>query len=464
MNDEKEMNSRSESQAEETSYYENKYEIVTRVAFLCGVQDRFFTAENSNFLIEVFESLCKDQKATLIRNLCLLRNAIEHNYKKINDAMYREGRLFFGLREYIPEQALLYIESRGVKLPTGSRQLNDILSELNRAIADKINNCKEIFPTWVNWEYIKSLFIMPNGTKPDGMLAAAKLFYTNMGLYPYSTYINWEPREIGNLFANDYKFVKILYELHDDRFTDTSNLSDVSECVKDRIYNFINQSYKTVLIVDCENADPYSLCAMFRSLDETQVSKIDKVILYDDPQAPSGWKFFEKYVNVDNNKIEHVLIKRILDYKSLLDVKLTARVTKEFYKEQVDSFVLVSSDSDFWGLIEELSGAQFVVMIEHKKASPELKRVLEENSIFYCYTDDFYTGMEDALKRQALFAELSSILDTKQFNAMGILDEVLISTRIDMDQAEKQRFYEKHLKNMQLHISKDGNVRIELKY
>ena len=72
--------------------------------------------------------------------------------------------------------------------------------------------------------------------------------------------------------------------------------------------------------------------------------------------------------------------------------------------------------------------------------------------------------MEDALKRQALFAELSSILDTKQFNAMGILDEVLISTRIDMDQAEKQRFYEKHLKNMQLHISKDGNVRIELKY
>ena len=54
MNDEKEMNSRSESQAEETSYYENKYEIVTRVAFLCGVQDRFFKSEKSKFFIEVF--------------------------------------------------------------------------------------------------------------------------------------------------------------------------------------------------------------------------------------------------------------------------------------------------------------------------------------------------------------------------------------------------------------------------
>ena len=97
------------------------------------------------------------------------------------------------------------------------------------------------------------------------------------------------------------------------------------------------------------------------------------------------------------------------------------------------------------GLIEELPGTRFVVRIEHKKASPELKRVLEENSIFYCYTDDFCTGMEDTLKRQALLAELSSILDTKQFNAMGILDEVLISTRINMDQAEKQRSYEKHL-------------------
>ncbi len=451
-----------EEQGNSITYYENKYEIVTRVAYLCGIQEKYLTEEN-NFILDICKKLDKHDKPKIVRSLCLIRNSIEHNYSKILTLMRQEARSFYGLKEYYPEEALLYLEQQNIKLPTMSRKLTDMLGEINKAIADRINNCKDYFPTWLNWNYIKELFTMPNGSKPEGMGEEAKKFYSNIAYYPFSTYINWKPKDVGNLFSNDYHFIRTIYEQHNDRMFDTSNLSGVSEDIKNRIYEFINESSKTVLIVDCENADPYSLCAMFKSLDDEQIEKVDKIVLYDDPQAASGWRFFEQHIDVDKEKIEHILIQRILDYKSLLDVKLTARVTKEFYKENVESFVLVSSDSDFWGLMEEIPEAKFLVMIEHRKASAELRKVLDEHDIFYCFADDFYTGMDDSLKKQAIFSEIDSTLDSLKFNAKKLLDDVLVTTRIDMDHAEKQQFYDKHLKNMQLHISKDGDVAIELK-
>ena len=443
--------------------HENKYEIVTRTAFLCGVGDNVFNAENSYFLPEVIEQLGKEPKALLIRNLCLIRNSVEHNFKKITDAMKYDGRSFFGLSEYIPVQSLEYVEQQGIHLPISSTMLQDILAEINSAISDRINNCKDIFPTWLNWEYVRELFIMPDGFKPAGMREAADQFYKNMAFYPFGTYINWRPRDVGNLFRNDYAFVKELYEQHGNRFFDTSNLSDVSEDVKNRIYDFLDCSSKTALVVDCENADPYGLCAMFRSLDDSQIDKIDKIILYDDPKASSGWRFFEQHIDVDPGIIEHNHIQRILDHKSLLDVKLSSRVTREHLREKVDSFVLVSSDSDFWGLIEEIPEANFLVMIEHRKSSAELRRVFEEHNVFYCFADDFYTGTYDSLKKQAIFSEINAFLDERKFNARDLLEDVLETTRIEMDQSEKNRFYDKHLKNMTLSVSKDGTASIEIK-
>ena len=60
------------------------------------------------------------------------------------------------------------------------------------------------------------------------------------------------------------------------------------------------------------------------------------------------------------------------------------------YKNDVDSFVIVSSDSDYWGLISSLPDAHFLVMIEREKCGPDMKEALADSGIFYCYLDDFY--------------------------------------------------------------------------
>ncbi|MCQ2427417.1 MAG: NYN domain-containing protein [Clostridia bacterium] len=444
-------------------YYENKKELVTRMAFLTGVHDKFFSEDTDLFIREPYEQFRSNDRAMIIRSLCLLRNSIEHNFRHLNNAMRKEGRAFFALNDYFPKEALDYIEQKGIRLPTSGRNLTDIIIEINRIIGDRINNCRDLLPSWIKWDYIRELFIMPNGQKREGTQAAANLFYENKSLYPFGVYINWRPYDCGNLFANDYKFTTALYSWHGDSFIDLSNLSDVSDEIKNRIYDFIDNSNHAVLVVDCENADPYSLCAMFNCIDDVQANKIDKIILYDDPKAPSGWRFFEQHVNIEPEKIEHNIIQRLLDNKSLLDVKLTSRVTREYYRNNVDSFLLVSSDSDFWGLIEEIPDANFIIMLEHRKASRELRRVLDENGIFYCFTDDFYTGMDDSLKKQAMYSEFDSFFEKFSFNAKELFEDVLIKTRIEMVDGEKNQFYEKHLKNLQITVDKNGDVKIGLK-
>lgn len=72
----------------------------------------------------------------------------------------------------------------------------------------------------------------------------------------------------------------------------------------------------------------------------------------------------------------------------------------------MDSFVIVSSDSDYWGLISSLPDAHFLVMIEREKCGPDMKEALADSGIFYCYLDDFYSGNSEDIKKNALFKEM----------------------------------------------------------
>ena len=80
---------------------------------------------------------------------------------------------------------------------------------------------------------------------------------------------------------------------------------DVKSTTKERIYDFIDNSSKTIIVVDCENADPYQFCAAIRNLDPESMEKISKIVLYDDVHSANGWKLFDKYVNIP---VEHNLI------------------------------------------------------------------------------------------------------------------------------------------------------------
>lgn len=145
-------------------------------------------------------------------------------------------------------------------------------------------------------------------------------------------------------------------------------------------------------------------------------------------------------------------------------MRLALRVSQEFYEKQVDSYILVSSDSDYWALISSLPKAHFLVMVEHDKCGPDLKNALAEHGIFYCYLDDFYSGDSEDLKQKALFREMAIYLEQAiQLNLNTMLDEALRNTRINMTGAERQQFYNKYLKPLQMSIADDGEVTLSIR-
>lgn len=445
-----------------TRYENSTYHIVSLFAYLIGVPTRIFDNEYEPPKKEEYETLEKNKNARIIRNLCMLRTAIERNFKNIDQALRYDMKTIYSLPEYIPKECVEQLSQDGITVYRANVRLNQYIIDINGHILNRINNCKELFPIWLKWEYIRALFIMPGGTTEQGVKAAAAEYYAHKSAYPYQVYMNWSPGlDTGNILYNDKKFVQLLYEQNEDYFTDVSKVSDAGMITKEGIYAFLEKSTRTAIVVDCENADPYKLYATLNNLDQAALlDKIVKIILYNDIHAATAWKILERFTQIP---IEHNMIERIKENKSLVDIRLTTGTCREFFQNNTDSFLLASSDSDFWGLISAMPEAHFLVLVEEEKCSPAIKRALVDAGITYCYTDGFCTGNSNEIKVQALLAEIRGVLEQKvQFNIKDILQEAYRLTRADMSTAEQKQFYNRYIKPMRLVTDAQGNVSVKL--
>lgn len=286
-----------QSQSETTTdiYFKNTYTIVSTVAYLLGVPEKIFQNEFGSPRPEVYERLEKEKSARIIRNLCMLRTAIERNFGYINEKMTFEYKGLMSMPELIPIDAITQLEQDHIHIVKTHSKLVHYIIDINRLIMDRINNCKDFFPMWLNWQYLREIFIMPNGLTEEGTKVAANLYYMNKNFYPYRMYMNWPPTDQGNILYNDKKFVTLLYEWNFDKFEDFSKVSDAGSRTKDNIYQFLEDSGRTVVVVDCENSDPYKLCAVFNHLETDILEKIARVVLFDDVHTTDAWAILKQY-------------------------------------------------------------------------------------------------------------------------------------------------------------------------
>ena len=184
-----------------------------------------------------------------------------------------------------------------------------------------------------------------------------------------------------------------------------------------------------------------------------------KIILYNDVHASTAWTIFEKHAR--GITVDHIMTERVKDSKSLVDMKLSNGVFREFYANLVDSFIIAASDSDYWALIEDLPEARFLVMLEWSKCGQDIKDALESRKIFYCYIDDFCTGNSNDIKIEALLREIRLYLDRvplSKWNVNEMLREVYHNTRVTMTEAEESQFYNTYIRYMSLVIEQPSGA------
>lgn len=438
------------------------YRISSTVAYLAGVGRRIFENEHEPPKLDVYQELEKDQAARIIRNLNMLRTAIEQNYTKILYEFQYNMKNLNTLPDIIPQECLRELEQDGVSIYKANHKVQEYLIDINGWLQKRLPSCKRLFPVWVNWNYIKELFLMPDGCSEKGLKAAANQYYSNMSSCPYQVYINWrwDGTPLGNVLYSDEKFLTLLYKAHRDRFTDLSKVTDAGERTKQDVCRFLEAGDRVIMVVDCENSDPYKLSAVLNNLrDRGLDQKIAKIILCDDSHAATAWGILERFTEIP---VEHEVIARIKADKSLVDPKLVAKVCREVYRNDVDSVILFASDSDYWGMVSEVTEANHLVMVESGKCGPDLKRTLTDAGIPYAYIDDFCTGNSYSMKISAVVAEFRHRLDTFHLDLQAMLEDSVRAARADMSTNEFQQFYDRYVRPMRLNISKNGEASLEL--
>lgn len=155
---------------ERMTYRDSTYSIVSKVAYLIGVPKRIFENQHEPPQLEIFQQLENDKNARIIRHLCIIRTAIERNFKYINDKMRTEYKTILSLPQFVPADSIGQLSADNVSfIRKWNTKLPAHIIEINRIISDRINNCKHLFPLWLNWKYIRELFIMPNGLCEKGL-------------------------------------------------------------------------------------------------------------------------------------------------------------------------------------------------------------------------------------------------------------------------------------------------------
>lgn len=152
------------------------YMIVSKVAYLLGVARHIFENDNEPPKLDVYKQLEMDKNARIVRNLCILRTAIERNFKAIMERMRFEYKSLMTIDE-VPQDVLMRLAEDGISIVKSKSSLVEYVVQINKILTDRINNCRSLFPIWANWLYIRDIFLMPDGLSENGTKAAAAVYY-----------------------------------------------------------------------------------------------------------------------------------------------------------------------------------------------------------------------------------------------------------------------------------------------
>ena len=461
--------------------YSKKY--VTLVGYLIGVDEGIITKDL--FDKTYLEKIRYDKSIEIIRALSRLRLNFLRAYEKIHKAKIADIFINFDkMEDVIDVDSLRYLKTQGIdalRSGIGSNEFTKHILNINQLIEENVDNIRSYIPEWIKWEYIKNIFIMPDCAcgqnecyykdkkrtqqKITKVHEIRKDYYNNVNFYPYHVYLNWNRKkrdeESGNILFNDAKFFSKLYASNGDVFKAHRYVINAKETVKVSVYDFVKKANNVAIFVDCENVDPYNFAATLKNLEEQRISKIKKVVLYDDVHTTNAWDLLQDVLRLN---VEHEEVERVKQDKSLVDHALTLGVAKAVYKENMDSIIIASSDSDFWSLVKYLPEVNFLVMNERRITSSTVIEKLDENCIPHCYMDEFAQDAIQPYKNKVLERNLLDVIN--HFNETGyfeylsvdeLLENVFNKSNIKGDKGqidkEKENFYKKYLRKLKIMIT-----------
>ena len=110
----------------------SKRDIVSRVAYLIGIDGRYFGLEqtenmNPQFYRSVYDEMNSDKEARIVRNLCRLRTKLQRNFRAIYTEMNSDIKNLDSIPDLVPQDALKTLEQDGIPFVRAKRRLEDYI-------------------------------------------------------------------------------------------------------------------------------------------------------------------------------------------------------------------------------------------------------------------------------------------------------------------------------------------------
>ena len=131
------------------------------------------------------------------------------------------------------------------------------------------------------------------------------------------------------------------------------------------------------LFVDCDNIEFFKFLGFLNTLSPENVSGI---VLIVDEKSNYLWRVFDK-IYKGSIPVKSISVPRLKEQKSVVDVVLTKEICKSVYCDGLDKVLLISSDSDFFGLISSLIDVDFGVCFVSSAMGVDYLKYLENNNI-----------------------------------------------------------------------------------
>lgn len=438
-----------------------KRELCLKVAYMLGVRDDLLRDWNDieNY-DELLAALRADKSATIIRCLCRLRTELMKHFTQTHKLMMYSMLNLSSIEWFNTHDEVKYLRSVGLDIQKANYSVSKYMRDFSLLINDRINACEHLFPKdWQRFDLIKKLFVIPKCHREDVMIEKYEAYNGDRSVYPYQMFVANRPDDDENLLYDDERFLRILILNNGEEYRPNQNSNDATDETKYRLKNFIENAGKVSIVVDCENSDPYKLVSILRGLETKVHDHITKIVLFDDYNCSLAWDIIHDFISLP---IEHIMLERITAHKSFLDVRLAANVCKQHYKEDIDSFIILSSDSDYWGLVEELTSASFLLMYENGQTAHRFKEALQEHGHYIVCLDDFCSGNVEDFQNTVLFTALADMLDEDpDVDLRQMIDIAYDKARIEATPMEKQRFYDRRVKKAKFSLDKDGRVKFD---
>lgn len=323
---------------------------------------------------EIPNEVENNDDAMILRNLCMLRNNFLNSYDVIDSFFTTTLRNIIEAPE-VNQNCVKYLEAANINLRITNATSADYIRHLSNLIneyARKVSN-SDLLPKWAT-SVLRDCYcnIFTVSKRTSGM-TLSKTYERFRLKYPYQLFVGFNISEYQhNLLYRDSTLFTNIQELSGiedvtsyDRFLMTGNsdfesddnktrgtYSVTREEASDSFSDFLSNSSKILIIVDCENTHVDTVVAVVNEVSRSNIKGNKyKIVLVDDERCPADWEIIKLFTNFE---VEHIEMHRLKSQKSTVDMRLALIAQREVLKNNIDGVVLVSSDSDYFCLMESM--------------------------------------------------------------------------------------------------------------